>query len=514
MDTDIAPNMAAPGPPIEQPLPPSKKRQLSLAIKKPTVKGDAAFSVLQQPETKHQKSITSFFARPSSNIPQTKQQSVPSGPQRLPLAVVGGTESNTLINSANAQSSSKARILPSTSISIPQAVLRDSSNSPHVTLSTATKTNIPILIYDSDDDFEDAPRIQQPKAVLTAMKRQLEKEDSDEESGEELNKPDGYLGVQLTDLGKKNWAKLLNPKSGRIIEPPKKKCQKCDDWMDWRKDGCIKSVQGKFYYGNVCAGECYRLVNQPESLEDCIDLMASWARAKDKENGFEVTCTPEESREIFRAAWAKHDGNCSCCKVKLLAIGKGANTISKQRNKPGLSYHDPLQDLDFLCIPCNRLRDEFSAREVQDVFKKIHEAAQKPAIRRQPTTSEIAHIKKMRNSYAREDFEIKDVVKRNNWSISLTANTTAFAIDLIDIAKKAGCIGGITGTFTKEKHIFKMGFDRIHSTTEDDNGKRIKWLHSKGNLKLELTCINVARNSLTVDEFSVWIDRIKQGLFR
>ncbi|KAJ3249344.1 hypothetical protein HDU78_003129 [Chytriomyces hyalinus] len=363
---------------------------------------------------------------------------------------------------------------------------------------------------DSDDDFEHVP-------PFTNLKRKREMEDSDEESGEGLNPPGEYLGVQLTDLGKKNWEKLLNRKTGRIAEPPKKKCQKCDDWMDWRVHGPIQKQRSGIYYQGYCAGVCRKTVDAPQSIHDCVDTLARLARGKDIDKGFAVTCTPEESRKIFRAAWAKHNGKCSCCKVKLLAIGNGANAISKQRNKPGLSYHDPLQDLDFLCIACNRLRDVFSAREVQDVFTKIHEAAQKPAIRRQPTTSEIAHIKKMRRTYSKEDIRIKDTASRNNWSISPTTNSTAWAADLIDIVKKAGCIGthsGITGTFTLEKHIFKMGFDRIHSTSVDADGKRVKWLHSKGNLKLELNCINLARNSLTVDEFAVWIDRIKQGLFR
>ncbi|KAI8837140.1 hypothetical protein BJ741DRAFT_577541 [Chytriomyces cf. hyalinus JEL632] len=137
------------------------------------------------------------------------------------------------------------------------------------------------------------------------MKRQREETAVEEESGEGdvVNPPDKYLGVQLMDLGKKNWDKLLNPKTGRIVEPPKKKCQKCYQLMDWRKDGCIKSVGGKYYYGNICAGECYRLVNQPASIDDCIDKMAGWARRKGLENGFKVNCTPEESREIFHATW-------------------------------------------------------------------------------------------------------------------------------------------------------------------------------------------------------------------
>ncbi|KAJ3139431.1 hypothetical protein HK100_011503 [Physocladia obscura] len=435
---------------------------------------------------------------------------------RPPLGVVRENNSSTsIVNSKNPPSTSTTRVLSVSGTLTPSkvsqsfTVLRDSSNSRHASLS---KTNIPIIVNDSDDDDFENDTITNSRIQPTMlMKRRREQEDSDEEGDEELNAPDEHLGVQLTALGKKNWLKLLNPKSGRIVEPPVKNCLNCGELVDWRTKGCIYKVNGKYYNQSYCAGACIRTQNQPESIDDCVDKMAGWARAKDLENGFEVTCTPEESREIFRAAWANHSGNCSCCKVELLAIGNGANTISKQRNKPGLSYHDPLQDLDFLCIPCNRLRDVFSAREVQDVFTKIHAAARKTPVPRQPTATEISHIKKMRgDNYSSEDNKIKNTVARNNWSLSPTANSTATSSDLITIAKKAG---GIEGKFTVGKDIFKLGYDCKITTTFDADGKKVKWLHSSGNLQLELSCINTARNSLSVEEFGLWIDRIKQGLF-
>ncbi|KAJ3110142.1 hypothetical protein HK100_003140 [Physocladia obscura] len=521
METDIiATNTTGRGGPPQQPLPPTKKRRLSLAIK-PTVKGDAASSSLQ-PGAKHQKPITSFFSAPPSIQSQPKDASgLSSILPRAPLSVVGRNNNSTSsFSSKNPSSTSTTRVFRAPVTSISSRVSQFSSNSTHVTSSKTTKkANIPIIVNDSDDDFKSNTITNSQIQPTTAMKRRREEIVVEEESGDMLNPPEEYLGVKLTHRGKKNWGKLFNQKTGRVVEPPKKKCQKCDEWMDWRVDGSIqKQRNGVYTYQGFCGGECIKSFNEPESIDDCINKMAGWARGKDLENGFEVNCTPEESREIFRAAWAKHDRNCSCCKVKLLAIGNGVNTISKQRNKPGLGYHDPLQDLDFLCIPCNRLRDEFSTREVQDVFKKIHEAAQKTPVPRQPTPSEISRIKKMRgDNYSSEDNKIKKTVERKNWSLSPTANTTATSDELISIAKKAGCIGmhsGIEGKFTVGKDIFKLGYDRKISTTYDADGKKIKWLHSRGNLQLELSCINAARNSLSVEEFSVWIDRIKGGLFR
>ncbi|KAJ3122137.1 hypothetical protein HK100_012117 [Physocladia obscura] len=74
-------------------------------------------------------------------------------------------------------------------------------------------------------------------------------------------------------------------------------------------------------------------------------------------------------------------------------------------------------------------------------------------------------------------------------------------------------INGIEGKFTVGKDIFKLGYDRKITTIFDADGKKIKWLHSLGNLQLELSCINTARNSLSVEEFGLWIDRIKGGQF-
>ncbi|KAJ3099885.1 hypothetical protein HK100_004811 [Physocladia obscura] len=158
--------------------------------------------------------------------------------------------------------------------------------------------------------------------------------------------------------------------------------------------------------------------------------------------------TALESNQLFRDVWAQHDGKCTCCKVELVSFGGGAPQISKQKNKPGLPYHHPDQELDWLCVACNRLRDEFSAREV-----------------------------------------LRPIQLRLRMS-------------------------GIEGKCTVGKEIFKLGYDRKISTTFDTDRKKVKWLHSSENLQLELSCFNTARNSLSVEEFGLWIDRIKQGLFR
>ncbi|KAJ3027094.1 UNVERIFIED_CONTAM: hypothetical protein HDU68_004526 [Siphonaria sp. JEL0065] len=84
-----------------------------------------------------------------------------------------------------------------------------------------------------------------------------------------------------------------------------------------------------------------------------IDRLAAKARVKDKEAGYD-NMTAKESNQMFRDVWVQHNGKCTCCKVELLSFGGDAVQISKQRNKPGLSYHHPDQELDWLCVACNR----------------------------------------------------------------------------------------------------------------------------------------------------------------
>ncbi|KAJ3112858.1 hypothetical protein HK100_002170 [Physocladia obscura] len=289
MENTIGPNITGAGPPIQQPVSVSKKRLLSLAIK-PTANTNAASSSLQ-PGAKHQKSITSFFSAP----PHTQSKDASGHSMilpRPPLAVIRGKNSCTsTINSKNPPSTSTTRVLPASVTSIPSkvsqsfTVLRDSSNSTHATSSkTPKKANIPIIVNDSDDDFENDTITSSRIQPTMAMKRRREKEDSDEESGEELiHPPNKYLGVKLTDLGKRNYVKLLNPNLGRIIELPKKKCQKCDEWMDWRGDGSIQYVNGNYYYQGYCGGACVKSVHEPfpinawqlnacqESIDACVD---------------------------------------------------------------------------------------------------------------------------------------------------------------------------------------------------------------------------------------------------
>ncbi|KAJ3110772.1 hypothetical protein HK100_002915, partial [Physocladia obscura] len=118
MEKTIAPSITAPGPPIEQPLPPSKTRHLSLSLK-PVVKATQATptSSSLQPGAKQQKPITSFFSAPHPIHPQSTDGSghlmILSRP---PLAVVRGNNSSTSsINSKNPPSTSTTRVLPAAS---------------------------------------------------------------------------------------------------------------------------------------------------------------------------------------------------------------------------------------------------------------------------------------------------------------------------------------------------------------------------------------------------------------
>ncbi|KAJ3123902.1 hypothetical protein HK100_011445 [Physocladia obscura] len=298
--------------------------------------------------------------------------------------------------------------------------ITDSFNSPDVTSSSAPKENLPFILIESDDDFENVPQfIRQPTAT---MKRKRNETNFDEMQGQSA------------------VSERLICSRGKCVEG------------NTKSDGTVVTFNELDSNGNhehvvIHACEIAVLFTNQSNLmrEDIlyfIDQLAAKARAKDKKAGYDINMTALESNQMFRDLWAQHNGNCTCCNVELLSLGGGAAQISKQKNKPGLPYHHPHQELDWLCVACNRLRDEFSAREVLNVFTKIQAAAQKTPVPRQPTPTEITRIKAMRkDNYAKEDREIVKTIERNNWSLSPTAETTATSDELIAIARGAGCIG-------------------------------------------------------------------------
>jgi hypothetical protein len=61
----------------------------------------------------------------------------------------------------------------------------------------------------------------------------------------------------LSDLGKKNYWKLFNPVTGKVEEPPEKRCNgtSCGEWMDWRTTGqMFKQKNGRYTYQQYCQG--------------------------------------------------------------------------------------------------------------------------------------------------------------------------------------------------------------------------------------------------------------------
>jgi hypothetical protein len=69
-----------------------------------------------------------------------------------------------------------------------------------------------------------------------------------------------YEGVKLSELGRKNFMKLLNKSKTGIIKPPPKNCQKCQRKMDWRSTGQLqKQKNGRYTYQGCCRGDCQKL---------------------------------------------------------------------------------------------------------------------------------------------------------------------------------------------------------------------------------------------------------------
>jgi hypothetical protein len=57
----------------------------------------------------------------------------------------------------------------------------------------------------------------------------------------------------------KNKAKLFNPTTGQVYEPPAKKCRYCGEFMNWRTSGQLqRRKNGRYTYQGNCKGNCQR----------------------------------------------------------------------------------------------------------------------------------------------------------------------------------------------------------------------------------------------------------------
>ncbi|KAI9349090.1 hypothetical protein BDR26DRAFT_997368 [Obelidium mucronatum] len=66
---------------------------------------------------------------------------------------------------------------------------------------------------------------------------------------EPVETPLDYDGVTLSQLGRKNYLKLRNPWSKRVLAPPRKMCKKPGClFMDWRTTGQIQKMRGKHHW--------------------------------------------------------------------------------------------------------------------------------------------------------------------------------------------------------------------------------------------------------------------------
>ncbi|KAJ3124406.1 hypothetical protein HK100_011246 [Physocladia obscura] len=79
--------------------------------------------------------------------------------------------------------------------------------------------------------------------------------------------PESYEGVTLTKLGAKNYVRLFNPITSRIVEPPEKNCKECEESMDWRIDGGLqKRPSEKHAYQTACVGSCRKKYNDDPDI--------------------------------------------------------------------------------------------------------------------------------------------------------------------------------------------------------------------------------------------------------
>ncbi|KAJ3081871.1 hypothetical protein HK100_009804 [Physocladia obscura] len=264
--------------------------------------------------------------------------------QRTPLALIGGTASN--FNAASSSvSTSKKRV----KLSVPLAprasqAITDTFNSPDVTSSSAPKENLRFILIESDDDFENVPQfIHQPTST---MKRKRNETNSDGMKGQSVvakrlicSRAKCVEGDTKSDGTVVTFNELDNHGNHRAL---------CDYCLRYHRETVFSNK--KILSGVIGSNKIKEFNGMREDILLFIDRLAAKARGKDKEAGFNIGLTAKESNQMFRDVWANHDGKCTCCKVELLSFGGGAAQISKLRNKPGLSYHHPDQELDWLCV--------------------------------------------------------------------------------------------------------------------------------------------------------------------
>ncbi len=123
-------------------------------------------------------------------------------------------------------------------------------------ISTRRRINA-VIVEDSDDEMYDGYPLTDSRdlsldSITTLVNRSPNQTPT-------ISNAVSDSSLELSPLGLKNLAKLTDPKTGDIVEPPEKRCQKCREWMDWRTNGQIrKQRNGRYTYQGCCNGDCQR----------------------------------------------------------------------------------------------------------------------------------------------------------------------------------------------------------------------------------------------------------------
>ncbi|KAJ3087386.1 hypothetical protein HK100_008378, partial [Physocladia obscura] len=141
-----------------------------------------------------------------------------------------------------------------------------------------------ISIAPSDDKLYEEYYSQTP-----APETNTESKDEDEDVMDSVV-PELYEGIALSPLRKKNYVKLLNSSTGKIVEPPQKNCQECNVPMDWKVAGALqKQKAGNYTYQGDCAGECQKIgvnddpdTGNPHKMAEHREIQKQAAEAADE----------------------------------------------------------------------------------------------------------------------------------------------------------------------------------------------------------------------------------------
>ncbi|KAJ3280013.1 hypothetical protein HDU79_012073 [Rhizoclosmatium sp. JEL0117] len=278
---------------------------------------------------------------------------------------------------------------------------------------------------------------------------------------------------------------------------------------------------------SVCK-ECLREVKESDKKRKQLwkTSITAWLRAmshsiigRDKEaSGGKVCLTIEQALEIVGGAYDRlmaQDDGCKCLYCKegpLICLGsKGEIGASIERRFGNLLYSDSRQVVEFICKKCNWAKQSFSRREFRQFLRDIANAPEEWSHIPLIAADEVYIKQRRKNTYSTEDRKMSKR-SQNVKKPCEFVGTTATSDEMVVIARKMGkmdTVAHLIGEWSISESIRKLGFNRLKSYEGDRYKPSRRYAHSKNNIEVRLTSLNLAENHFGREGLKRWIDAVK-----